>query len=174
MAVFHLVRHGEALHQVADERQLTGAARDWVPLSEAGVFQAQAAAKQLQGAGLTALLSSPLTRALQTAGWIARALDLDVQVELDLHEWLADTKFQDNSMAVFHTRLTQMLAKGDEPPGERNYDWEPLSNVRRRVQTVLNAYRHHERVGVVTHGVVIYSLTGAFVAYGSVTEYRLP
>ena len=45
----------------------------------------------LQGAQL--IVSSPYTRALQTASIISRAVDIPLQVEMELHEWLPDLNY---------------------------------------------------------------------------------
>ena len=85
--VFHLVRH--ASHDLLG-KVLVG--RGPVSLSEAGRAEARALAAVLADAGLTAVLSSPQERAVETAAPIAARAGLEVAVdpglaELDLGEW---------------------------------------------------------------------------------------
>lgn len=39
-------------------------------------------------------VSSPYTRALQTAAIISQKTNIDITVEMDLHEWMPDLTFQ--------------------------------------------------------------------------------
>jgi probable phosphoglycerate mutase len=55
-------------------------------LSELGRAQAAAAAARLAGSGATAVVSSPLSRARETAGLVADALGVDLAVEPGLRE----------------------------------------------------------------------------------------
>lgn len=77
-----LVRHGETLHNVA------GIAQGWQDsaLSEKGERQVRALARRLRDAGVDALYSSPLQRALSTAEAIREETGLEVQILEDLRE----------------------------------------------------------------------------------------
>jgi broad specificity phosphatase PhoE len=78
----HLVRHG----QVDNPRRVVyGRLPGW-HLSAKGRRQAQAAARALAARGITALFSSPLERARETADIVAGVLHLPVQVREDLTE----------------------------------------------------------------------------------------
>lgn len=77
-----LVRHGETLHNVA------GIAQGWQDsaLSEKGERQVRALARRLRDAGVDALYSSPLQRALSTAEAIREETGLPIHVLDDLRE----------------------------------------------------------------------------------------
>jgi broad specificity phosphatase PhoE len=79
----HLVRHGE----VRNPDSLVYGDLPGFGLSEDGRAQAQEAAIRLAAFPLTAVWSSPLQRALQTAGAIAATHHLPVKVDPDLIEW---------------------------------------------------------------------------------------
>jgi len=77
-----LVRHGETLHNVA------GIAQGWgdSALSAKGEQQVQRLAQRLRTAGINALYSSPLQRALTTAQAIAGATGLPIRILDELRE----------------------------------------------------------------------------------------
>lgn len=78
-----LVRHGESVGNAAGVLQ----GRLDFGLSERGLVQAKLTAERLRDAGAGRVVSSPLKRAAQTAGFIAEALDLELQLEPDLAEY---------------------------------------------------------------------------------------
>ncbi|GGM64440.1 bifunctional RNase H/acid phosphatase [Longimycelium tulufanense] len=83
---FFLLRHGQTAMSV--ERRYSG--RGEVPLTAIGEQQATAAAKRLAGVdGITAVVSSPLGRARQTAQAVADAIG----VEMVVHQGLVETDF---------------------------------------------------------------------------------
>lgn len=173
MARFILIRHGEADYSLAETRRLRGMGRDLVPLTAAGVAEIERAAEGLPP--LSLLLSSPMTRALQTAAIIAVARTVPVVVEFDLHEWLPDlTCMYDSVNAVAAAHEEFMRLGGEWPEGE-TCSWEPRSSVAARVRAVLGKYDHETKsVGVVCHGGVIEAVTATFVATGGWIEHVKP
>jgi len=78
----YLVRHGQTVWN--EEGKLCGSSD--VPLSDEGLVQAQKVAARMKNVNLSAIYSSPLLRARQTAEAIASHHNLPVQVEPDLRE----------------------------------------------------------------------------------------
>lgn len=78
----YLIRHGQTVWN--EEGKLCGSSD--VPLSEDGLIQAQKLAARMKNVSLSAVYSSPLLRARQTAEAIASLHNLPVQVEQDLSE----------------------------------------------------------------------------------------
>lgn len=72
------VRHGQSTWNVLDRLQGHELSP---PLTDLGREQAAQAAEALADAGATRLLSSPATRAVETAGIIAEHLGLTVEIE---------------------------------------------------------------------------------------------
>jgi broad specificity phosphatase PhoE len=72
------VRHGQSTWNVLDRLQGHELSP---PLTELGREQAAQAADALAGRGVVRLLSSPATRAVETAEIIAAALGLEVEIE---------------------------------------------------------------------------------------------
>lgn len=77
-----LVRHGETDWNVAGRIQ----GQTDTPLSATGRRQARLLAEHLRGAGLTAIYSSDLQRASDTAGVVAQAVGLEPVARPDLRE----------------------------------------------------------------------------------------
>ena len=80
--VVHLLRHGE----VANPRHVLYGRLPGFHLSEEGRLQAKAAARHLAGHDVTALFSSPLERALQTADEVSGQYGLPVTTDDRLTE----------------------------------------------------------------------------------------
>ncbi len=77
-----LLRHGQTPMSV--QRRYAGLSD--VPLTEVGVQQAAAAGKRLASAGLTAIVTSPLTRAVRTAEEVAAATGATVEADEGFRE----------------------------------------------------------------------------------------
>ncbi len=77
-----LLRHGQTALSV--EKRFSGVGEQ--ELTGVGLEQAAAAAERLASSGAVAVVSSPLRRAQQSAGFVAERLGLDVALEPDLRE----------------------------------------------------------------------------------------
>lgn len=173
MTTFFLIRHGEANYELADERNLVGSTREFVPLTERGVGQIELLSKQLREQRPELILSSPLTRAVQSAAILSRELDLPIKVEFDLREWIPDfTNTYEGSEAVL-SAYTELLESGGEWPKDIEKKWEPMSSVRQRVTDTLVRYTNHDRVFVVCHGAVITSLVNIPIDVGRFFTFEI-
>lgn len=74
-----LIRHGEPDYRVVTERKFKGHGRDLAPLTEQGVLQAEAVSHDPRLAGAEFIVSSPYTRALQTAAMVTCNSDVTLQ-----------------------------------------------------------------------------------------------
>lgn len=159
MALFYLVRHGEAVYDHMLENGFRGFGRDFAPLSEKGKEQAEITAKDIRLKSAELIVSSPYTRALQTAQIISRETGIRVEVDIDLHEWIPD---QDNlyetSEESFALAREFTKYKGEYPPGER-FKWESLASMRQRMRRVADRYSDYDKVILVGHGMVFRCLT---------------
>ena len=150
-----LVRHGEQDYTVTEGRGFPGPARELAPLTERGVTQVEAVAKDPRLQGCQLIVSSPYTRALQTPATSARGLDLPIEVAFDIHEWLIATPYK-------HRDFTDTLApieeasrfKGVRTP-EAKLNWDGYNQVARRAASALLPYLAYEKIIVVTHGYVM-------------------
>ncbi|MEX2542653.1 MAG: histidine phosphatase family protein [Trueperaceae bacterium] len=155
------VRHGDTDYRLVESRGVRGWATSFAPLTPLGRLQIDTIARDYRLQEAQAIVCSSYARALESAARLSRELNKPLYVEYDLHEWLP----QKDSLADLDPRLLhraneqlrrQMqgsLEAGDVP-------WESLDEVRQRVVSVLNRYRHMNSMIVVTHAVVISALAG--------------
>jgi len=172
MTTFYLVRHGEAQWDIARERNLRGWGGDLVPLTTMGVKQIELTGNALRHRFPQLVISSPMTRALNSAAILSRLLDLPLQVEFDLHEWIPDTSFSWNDRSQVLESATDMRQWRGEWPQGAEKNWEPLSAVSNRVVRVLHRYEHFDKVIAVCHEVIIYALTGKEAKPGEFYKYH--
>ena len=90
------------------------------------------------------IITSPFTRAYETANIISKNNNLNIIVENELHEWL---------------------------PTYNNF--ESLKDINKRSSTVLKKYLNYNKVIVVSHKVVIYSLIGKDTKMGDFHEIEM-
>ncbi|BBZ29201.1 bifunctional RNase H/acid phosphatase [Mycolicibacterium madagascariense] len=120
---FLLLRHGQTALSV--DRRYSG--RGNPALTDVGRRQAEAAARHLgQRGGVTAVVSSPLQRALETATLAAKALGLDVTVdddliETDFGEWEGLT-FGEAAQRDPDVHGRWLRDTGVAPPGGESFD----------------------------------------------------
>ena len=148
-----LVRHAETAWN--RERRYQG--RTDTPLSEAGLVQAEQAARAMTASGLKAVYSSPLRRARETAAAIAKPHGLDVRVteafgEIHFGRWEGLTL--EEARALDPAFYDKWLSAPDAlvPPGG-----EALADMRARALAGLESMRaEHADVTIclVTHAMV--------------------
>ena len=160
MAVFYLVRHGEADYSDMMEKGFFGFGRDFAPLSRTGVEQVEKTAKDERLKSAQIIVSSPYTRALQTAAIISRETGLRICVEVDLHEWVPDkTNRYTTSEEAFALTKEFYENNGVYPSGQQ-LKWETLEEVRKRMRGVVEKYSGYEKVIFVGHGMAFRALNG--------------
>jgi broad specificity phosphatase PhoE len=150
-----LIRHGEPDYNYVTERGFKGHGMDLGQLTSEGIQQAKAAAKDHRLDGAQLIVSSPYTRALQTAAIISKERSLDIDIELDLHEWLPDLKFDYISDEEVGVSARECTACRGEYTDEEPKNWEKLSSVAARAFKSLEKYLDYDKIIVVTHGVVM-------------------
>jgi broad specificity phosphatase PhoE len=148
-----LIRHGvTAWH--AEGRVL--GQRD-IPLSPAGIAQAQEAAAALGGLTMSEVLSSPLQRAIQTAEIIGKQAGIEVArdprlIDFQLGKWTGMT-YADVGTSEEYQRFLQ------QPESERIPGGESLEDIRKRaVAAIDQALRDNptgDALAIVTHAGII-------------------
>lgn len=151
------MRHGDT--DWARVRHCVGWGADVAPLTELGCKQVVNKLTEISTWKPTAILSSPMPRALESAFIVGQRLGLPVTVHFELHEWIPKLTMDWRGIAEVNRLQNELLSCGGEWPGGETREWEPISRVRSRALSVLSQYRSGERLLVVAHGVLMYSLT---------------
>jgi probable phosphoglycerate mutase len=156
-----LIRHGQATFNLDGRHpgQLPG-----IPLTDEGRRQAHAAAVALAALPLTAVISSPLERAYDTAEIIARGWALPVRAEprlmdTDVGPWAGKRPNDLKDDPAWNHFVTH---PDEAPPGV-----ESLTAVQARALSVVEATLHDESLGncvvLVTHGDIVKLVLGRFL-----------
>lgn len=158
MTNFILIRHGEPDYSLINQKNFKGHGCDLAFLTREGEKQAEMIANNELLKNAELLISSPYTRCMQTAAIISNKIGLPIKGELDLHEWLPDLSFN---------YQTSSFAKNNYKKAINDYlnnqitsnEYESIQSVKKRVLNVFKKYLEYEKVIIVTHGGVMYSLT---------------
>jgi probable phosphoglycerate mutase len=164
---FLLLRHGQT--ELSGERRYSG--RGDVELTAVGRQQAKAAAARLSTMEFAAVVSSPLTRARQTAEAIGRPVEVhDGLIETDFGDWERLTFLEAAARdPELHRRWV-----GDpsvSPPGGESFD-SVLTRVRQAREDLVQRYAG-ETIVVVSHVTPIKSLLRLGLDTGPSLLFRL-
>lgn len=161
MTTFYFIRHGEKNFAEKDTKFYHGLGDHMLTLSELGIEQITAAARDERLKDAELIITSPFGRALHSAAILSKELDLDIRVETDLHEWVPDTVGYDYLSQEEADRSYQALHDdhGRHPDGETPA-WESADQMKQRVYAVLERYRDRRCVIVSCHGILMQYVLG--------------
>lgn len=167
-----LVRHGVTTFTV--ENRFSGSGDP--PLIEAGRAQARLTGKRLAGrGGIDRVVSSPLSRARETAQLIAKALRLEVELDEDLRE-VDFGAWEGLTYPVVAERWPRELALWQADPSISPPDGESYESLRHRItavqQRLVNRYRG-DTICVVTHSRPIAMFAASVLDAPLAALYRL-
>ena len=145
------VRHGEPDYRELEERSYTGFGMDLAPLSEKGRQQAQKLCQDplLQSADL--LVTSAVTRALETAFYVSCATGLPLRVEPLLHEW----QVYESGIENFEKARTLFLENKGELLPNSPIQYETAEEMKERFLETMIKYRDYQTVLVVAHRILM-------------------
>lgn len=130
MALFYLIRHGEPDYDAVADLGFFGFGRDLAPLTEMGIKQAEKTANDSRLQAADIIISSPYTRALQTAAIISRKINKGIIIEPWLHEWIADKTNTLSSgeeaaeLSIEFNKYKGVYLENEEKSGKRWRTWE--------------------------------------------------
>ena len=156
-ARLHLVRHGE----VHNPDGVVYADLPGFPLSALGRAQAAATAQHLADSGITVLVTSPLDRARETAGFIADRLGIEAVTDPGLTEWGLSMRWAGEPWLDLDRRFPGEVAAYAADPAALPFVPESLDEVATRMTAVVAAWgnRHPGAVAaVVSHQDPIHAL----------------
>jgi len=154
MTVVYLLRHGESdFNRDGIFRGIID-----VPLNEHGRLQAESLGRMLARMQLSAVYSSPLARALDTAHAVALPHDLEVQINhafqnINLGSWQGKRKKEiarlyPDDWHLWKTEPERFVPPGGETIGEvRERAWGEISRLAR--------FHEHSTIAVISHRSVI-------------------
>lgn len=174
MAIYYFIRHGEADFSEANTKIYQGHGCHMITLSEAGKKQIKAASRDPRLREAEIIITSPYGRALHSAAILSKELGLDICVETDLHEWMAD--------GVNYSYLTQKEAEicrqeltknHGNHPCEKAPAWESAAQMKERVFAVLEKYKNRHCAIVCCHGILMqYVLEIPHPSNGKIEKYE--
>ena len=145
------VRHGEPDYSELEERSYTGFGLDLAPLSERGRRQSQELCQHplLRSADL--LVSSAVTRALETASYVACATGLPLRVEPLLHEW----QVYETGVENFEKARSLFLENDGALLPSSPIQYETAKQMKVRFVDCMAKYRDYQTVVLVAHRMLI-------------------
>ncbi|MBQ8093396.1 MAG: histidine phosphatase family protein [Clostridia bacterium] len=153
------VRHGEPDFSAANTGIYQGFGVHLSGLTKNGIRQIEMLADHIFLKDCRMILSSPYTRALQSAAILSRLFRAEIVVEPLLHEWLADKDTYLPDAEAGQAYKAYRENNGCYPEGV-SCNWESVDDLRARVASVLSRYPDEENLIVVCHGMLIESVTG--------------
>jgi len=145
------LRHGQAENNI---KKILAGRSPGVNLTEVGIQQAEQAGKMLEPLNISAIYSSPIDRALQTAEIVGRQCDLEISIddrliELDMGKF---TKMPYDEIFAKHGNVFLKFYEGSEEVSENGV--ETFTKVQKRVldmvDFIINKHKN-ENVVLVTH-----------------------
>lgn len=156
-----LIRHGEPRYDEVSKRGYIGQGYDLGKLTDRGVEQAKNVSKSFRLNDAELIISSPYTRALQTAAIISRIRNIELTIENDLHEWMPDKTFR-SKLDVSKAYDEYMGFEGKQTK-KKTIDWETYDELKKRTHEALKPYiGKYNKVIVVCHGMVMSTFTNIF------------
>ena len=153
----YMIRHGKADYSYGDAHNFIGHGHDLAKLDEKYIDGVIKTAKDKRLMKASLIVSSPYTRALQTAAIISKETGLDIKIEADLREWEPDTTYQ------YKTKEAKLFYKdyvnnNGIPPTDRCVYWESKDHLKKRIESVIEKYNDYECVIFVFHQIAIQSV----------------
>lgn len=174
MATFYLIRHGKTDYSQRNQKIYQGFGVNLSPLSIEGIKEIQNTSKDTRLSQASIILSSPYTRALQTAAILSKELQKDIIVETDLHEWMANKNYIYEEDERAGKSYREFVEFNGAYPTDKHMDWEDMSSMRKRILPILNKYKHYPKVIIACHGMFIQALcNGYHPQNGEIVEFEL-
>ena len=145
------VRHGEPDYRELEERSYTGFGIDLAPLSEKGRQQAHKLSTNLLLLSAEIIISSAVTRALETASYVTCVTGLPLRVEPLLHEW----QVYKTGIENFETARRLFLENKGELLPNSPIQYETAEEMKSRFLACMAKYRDYQTVIVVTHNMLM-------------------
>lgn len=150
-----LIRHGEPCYENVRSLNLVSYVAELTPL---GVAQAEEVANDVRLQDADLIVSSPFTRALQTAAIISRKTQIPLIVEPKFHEWLGDTSHIFTLSPKYgRDAYHEFYDNNFERNSTCIYNWESASHIAERAFSGMKEYYEmgYKKIIVVAHAMFI-------------------
>ena len=172
MAKFYFIRHGQMDSTEANTKIYQGWGFNALTLSAIGVSQIKKASEDSRLKNSDIIISSPYGRTMHTAAILSKELGVDIAVETDLHEWVADKEYRYLSDEEAMNSFREFTSKDGIRDNLCKYNWETAADIYERTEGVLKRYKNYNKVIVVCHGTVMqYFLGIEHPENGQIEEY---
>lgn len=172
--MFYLVRHGEPDYSEVNTKIYSGFGSNMCTLTPKGCNQIKNTAKDSRLKNADIIITSPYGRALHTAAILSKELYVDINVETDLHEWLANKHYIHEADGIADANYDDFHANNGRYPEGEEKDWETTETMKNRAVAVLEKYKDYEKVIVTCHGMIIEAITGLHhPKHGEIIEFEL-
>ncbi len=145
------VRHGDPDYSELEERSYMGFGIDLAPLSDKGRQQAQKLSTNPLLSSAEIIISSAVTRALETASYVVCATGLPLRVEPLLHEW----QVYETGIENFEKARRLFLENHGELLPNIPIQYETVAEMKSRFLECMAKYRDYQTVIVVTHNMLM-------------------
>ena len=152
----YMIRHGKADYSYCDSHNFIGHGNDLAPLSENNISDVVNMSKDKRLKEASIIVSSPYTRALQTAAIISKEIGLDIKIEPDLREWEPDTSYMYKVKEMKEYYKEYVNKDGIHINGSEK--WESKQHLKERIQSVIDKYNKYDCVIFVFHQLAIKSV----------------
>lgn len=153
------IRHSEPDYSMLDKSKnpeaYAGFGRDLAPLTARGRDLATQAATNSLLDEAEVIISSSVTRALETASYLVRQRDLPLLVEPFFHEWrpdLAQLNYTERELGIAYKAFWD---NGGALSASCPIRYETAVEMRVRFLKALEKYRHYQTVAIVCHGMLM-------------------
>lgn len=153
------IRHSEPDYSMLDKtthpEAYAGFGRDLAPLTAGGRRLAQQAAQSSLLDDVEVVISSSVTRALETATYLVRDRQLDLLVEPFFHEWRPDLdglNYTEVELGIAYRLFTE---NGGELIENSPIRYETGRAIKSRFLKALQKYKTYKKVAIVAHGMLI-------------------
>lgn len=150
----YMIRHGKADYSYGDAHNFIGHGHDLAILDKNYIKDVIETSKDSRLKNARLIVSSPYTRALQTAAIISKETGLDIEVESDLREWEPDTSYQYKAKEM-KEYYKDYISNNGIYPADRNVKWESKEHLKNRIQNVIEKYKNYDCIIFVFHQLAI-------------------
>jgi broad specificity phosphatase PhoE len=150
-----LMRHSETDYSFVEAKGYIGHGCELGQLTDDGILIAEKASLDSKLDGSELIVSSPYTRALQTAAIISKNRQLHIKIELDLHEWIPDLTFGYSGKTFADKAIDMFKQNRGICPDDSNIKYESIDVLSNRAKNSLLKYMDYKKIIVVTHGMVM-------------------